>query len=174
MEYFITRTCENCKNQDFFPLTKIEFAFEIYDSKDIWNKNCSKCNSTKCNSVNRPKLNIDKEILDIWGNDEKLYFSQQDEEIILAEMEYFSLFLKSINEGKYLKRKIEILIESVCVLLYDNSVICEENNVEENKEREENEKIIIPELKKLTEKIKDLESNIMEYVKVVVFPKIGI
>ena len=174
MKYILTRTCKDCKNEDFFELTKMESAFELYNSNEIWNKKCSKCYSTKCYSLQHPKLNIDKEILDVWGNNEKLYLNSQDEEIILAEMNYFSMILTSINEGKYLNRKIEILLESICVLLYDNILISEEHTQEENREREKNTKIILPELLKLKDKIKEIENNIMKYIKVVVFPQIGI
>ena len=174
MKYQLIRTCKDCKNEDIFELTKIQTAFELYDFKEIWNKECSKCNSTNCYSLKNPYIKLDKEILDIWGNDEKLYLNQQDEEIILAEMHYLSMILTEINDNKYLKRKIRVLLESICILLYDNTIICNDFSEEENQKREENAKIILPELIKIKEKIKESEEYIMEYIKVVVFPQIGI
>ncbi|WP_291141898.1 hypothetical protein [Flavobacterium sp. UBA7680] len=174
MKYQLIRTCKDCKNEDIFEFTKVQTAFELYDSKLIWDKKCSKCTSTNCCSLKRPYVKLDKEILDIWGNDEKLYLNSQDEEIILAEMHYLDITLTAINEDKYLKRKINILLESICILLYDNSVICNDFSEEENQKREENAKIIRPELIKMKAKIKESEEHIMEYIKVVVFPQIGI
>ena len=174
MIYQLIRTCKDCKNEDAFEYTKIQSAFELYDSNEIWKKNCSKCNSQNCSSIHHPYVKLDKEILDIWGNDEKLYLSLQDEPIILAEMHNLELILESINEDKYLKSKIETLIESLCVLLYDNSSNSDEYSEVENIEREKNSKIILPELIKLKNRIKDMEDYLMDYIKVVVFPQIEI
>ena len=124
--------------------------------------------------MNLPFVQIDKEILDIWGNDSELYLNPQDEEIILAEMHYFPMILNSINEGKYLKRKLEILLESICILLYDNTINSDEYSYEENAKRKKNAEIIRPELIKLKDKIKESEKHIMEYIKVIVFPQIGL
>ena len=174
MTYQLTRTCKDCKNEDIFELTKIQSAFELYDLKDFWNKKCSKCNSTNCYAVQHPRLILDKEILDIWGNDEKLYLNPQDEEIILAEMHNLPIIIDALTEKKYLKRKIDILIEAVCILLYDNTVSCKEFSEEENQLRERNANVIRPELIKFKDKIIESEANIMDYIKVVVFPELGI
>ena len=174
MKYQLIRTCKDCKNKDAFEFTKIQSAFELYDSNEIWGKKCSKCDSQNCSSLQHPYVKLDKEILDIWGNDEKLHLDAQDEEIILAEMHNLEIILNSISEGKYLKSKIETLIESLCVLLYDNSANCDEYSEIENQEREKNAKIIRPELIKQKNRIKEMEEHIMEYIKVVVFPQIEI
>lgn len=172
MEYKLTRICENCKNEDVFEFTKIQTAFDLYDVDEIYNRPCSKCYSLIPECLNLPFVKLDKEILDMWGNNEELYLNPQDEEIILAEMHYFPLILNSINEGQYLKRKIEILLESICILLYDNTVSSNEFSEEENIERKKNVEIIRPELIRLKDKIKESEKHIMEYIKVVVFPQI--
>ena len=174
MKYQIIRTCKNCKNEDVFEFTKIQIAFELYDSNEIWKGKCQKCQSQNFSSLQNPYLELDKEILDVWGNDEKLFLNPQDEEIILAEMHHLELILNSINEKTYLKRKIDVLLESLCVLLYDNTVICEEYSEIENQEREKNAKIILPNLIKLKTEIKKSEEHIMEYIKEVVFHQIGI
>ena len=174
MKYQLIRTCKDCKNEDVFEFTKIQSAFELYDSNEICNKKCTKCSSTNCLFMQHPYVGLDKEILDVWGKNEKLYLNPQDEEIILAEMHYLPMILIAIGEGKYLKRKIEILLESICILLYDNTVTSNEFNEEEIQEREKNAKFIRPELIKLKGKILDSEKYIMEYVKIVVFPQIGI
>jgi len=82
MEYKLERQCKDCGNFDVIASTKMEATFEIYNLDDIWNQNCSKCNSKNCASViSGPKF-IDQELLDIWGNDLKLFFMSQDEELI--------------------------------------------------------------------------------------------
>lgn len=73
-----------------------------------------------------------------------------------------------------MKSKIEILIESLCILLYDNIANSDEYSEVENKEREKNAKIIRPELIKLKNRIKNMEEYLMDYIKVVVFPQIEI
>lgn len=174
MEYNLIRICKNCKNEDVFEFTKIQAAFDLYHVDEIYNKPCSKCNSLIPECMNLPFVQIDKEILDIWGNDSELYLNPQDEEIILAEMNYFPMILNSINEGKYLKRKLEILLESICIILYDNTINSDEYSYEENAKRKKNAEIIRPELIKLKDKIKESEKHIMEYIKVIVFPQIGL
>ncbi|MFB9080421.1 hypothetical protein ACFFLS_20005 [Flavobacterium procerum] len=172
--YQLTRTCKECSNKDIFEITKIECAFSLYNFKEIWNKECSKCSSTICYSLSKSFVAVDQEILDLWGSDEKLYLDEQDEELILAEMDYLPLLLSSINENKYLERKTEILLEALCVLLYDNTVDDEEFTEEENKAREKNAALIRPELIKLKKQIKASEKYMMDYIKEVVFPQIGI
>jgi len=174
LKYQLIRTCKDCENEDAFEFTKIQSAFELYDSNEIWKKKCSKCNSQNCSSLHHPFVKLDKEILDIWGNDEKLFLNPQDEEIILDKKQNLKTILNSLNEEKDLKRKIGILLESLCILLYDNSVISDEYSEEENQEREKNAKKVRPELIKMRDKIIELQEHIMEYIKVVVFPQIGI
>lgn len=62
---------------------------------------------------------------------------EQDEEIILAEMDYFPMIIKAIDDAKYLEKKINILLESICVLLYNNIISSEEYTEAENNHREE-------------------------------------
>lgn len=174
MKYQLRRKCKDCNNEDLFEFSKIQAAFELYDINEIWNTKCSNCNSINCASIIHPHVKLDKEILDFWGNNEKLYLNPQDEEIILAEMHYLPLIIESISEGKYLKQKNNILIESLCILLYDNTIESDEFTVEENIERDKNAKIILPKLFSLKNKILESENNIMDYVKVIVFPQIGL
>lgn len=174
MKYNLIRTCKDCKNQDIFEFTKIQAAFELYNSSEIWKMKCSKCNSTNCYCIEHPYVKLDQEIFDLWGNNEHFFLSSQDEEIILAEMDNFSMILSAIKDEKYLNSKISILVESLCILLYDNTVECIDYNEEENQERAKNAQIIRPELIKIKDLIKANEVEIMDYLKVVVFPQLGI
>lgn len=173
-EYKINRTCKDCKNIDSFPLTKLEAAFDLFDSQKIWNTDCSKCGSKNCQSTNWQGSQLNQELLDIWGNNLNLAFMKQDEEILLAELDYFPMLLKAIDEQTYLKRKIDILIESICVLLYDNTFQSEEYTNEENELRQRIAEKVRPELIKSKDKILEAEQYIMDYIKDVVFPEISI
>ena len=174
MEFKLTRICKDCNNVDTFKLSKKEAAFELYDSKAITNMPCSSCGSLNCDHLGRYHSKIDKELLDIWGQDINLYFLEQDEEIYLADDEYFNLLLEAIDNSKYLKSKIDILTEAICVLLYDYTANKEEYSNKENEERENIASKIRPELIKRKEKIKDSQNVIMDYIKKVVFPQIGL
>lgn len=174
MKYLLIRTCKDCQNEDIFEFTKIQAAFELYDSSELWKKNCSKCNNTNCSSIQHPYVKLDQEIFDLWGKDEKLFLSPQDEDIILAEMDNLPMILAAIYEEKYLSSKISTLIESLCVLLYDNTVKCNDYTEEENQKREKNAQIIRPELIRIKDKIKANEELIMDYIKEVVFPQLEI
>ena len=67
-----------------------------------------------------------------------------------------------------------VLVTDSHILLYDNTASSNEYSEKENLIREENAKIIRPELIKLKDKVKESEKYIMEYIKEVVFPQIGI
>lgn len=174
MEYSLERLCKDCKNVDSIELTKIEAAFDLFSFNEIWNRHCSKCDSKNCSSVTHPQKLVDQELLDTWGYDLKLFFMEQDEEVILAEMQYFTMFLKAIDDSKYLERKINILIESICVLLYDNVISSEEYTEAENNQREKNKNIILPELIERKERVFKASLYIFDYIKNETFPMIGL
>ena len=174
MEYKLSRGCKECENVDLFGLTKIEAAFELYDSSQIWKTPCSKCGSVNCKFLGHDHPKLDQELLDIWGNSPELFLMSQDEELFLAEIDYLPMTLKAIDESKYLKRKIEVLVESVCVLLYDNSASPEEYTDNENKEREKAATLVRTELIKRKDKIIEAREAVMDYIKEIVFPQIGI
>lgn len=174
MEYKLTRTCKDCKHVDSIELTKVEAAFELYDSNKVWNTPCSNCGTTNCESLGSYHPKLDKQLLDMWGSDPELFLMEQDQELLLAEYEYFHILLKAIDESKYLKSKIDVLIEAICVLLYDNTVSPEEYSDKENRERESIAEKVRPELIKRKTRIIDAGDAVMNYVKEVVYPQIEI
>ncbi len=174
MEYKLTRTCKDCKHIDSIELTKVEAAFELYDSSKIWKMPCSNCGSISCESLGQHHLTLDKELLDIWGYNPELFFMEQDQELLLAEYKYFHMLLEAIDESKYLKSKIDVLVEAICILLYDNTVSPEEYSYKENKERESIAEKVRPELIKRNARIADAGDAVMDYIKEVVYPQIGI
>jgi hypothetical protein len=172
MEYQLSRTCKDCGNIDMFPFTKVEAAFELYNSAEIWNLACSKCSSYKCQSTYLNKPDIDKELLDLWGSDLTLFFMEQDEDLIIADIDNLHLVLKVLDEKKYLKQKNSILIQSLCALLYDYSSSPEEYSEKENEERRKNAAKIIPELIKRKKEIVEFDEDIRDYIKIEIYPKI--
>lgn len=177
MEYHIKRTCTNCHHVDLFPVTKIQARFELYDTRQIWTHPCSKCHSTKAHSLTHAHPPIDIELLDLWGNNPDWYFAPQDEDIILAEMDYFEMILKAIDDSAYLKIKIDVLVSSMCVLLYNNTFPCGEFDSfskSEQEERSADAQIIRPELMKRKQRVYEAKYLIMDYIQAVVFPQIGI
>ncbi len=155
-------------------LTKIEAAFELYDSSKFWKTPCSNCNSINCESLGHSYPPLDKELLDIWGNDPELFLMEQDQELLLAEYDYFPMLLKAIDESKYLKSKINVLIEAVCILLYDNTIAPEEYSEKENRERESIAEKVRPELIKRKDKIIEAGDSVMKYIQKIVYPQIGV
>lgn len=174
MTYNLTRTCKNCKNVDSFSLTKVESAFGLYDSSAIWKTPCTNCNSTECQSLGHQHPVLDKELLDIWGNDLELFLMDQDQELLLADCDYFPMLLAAIDESKYPKSKIDILIEAICVLLYDYTVSSDELGEQENNERESVAEKVRPELIKRKDRIAEAGDSVMDYIQEVVYPQIGI
>lgn len=174
MEYKLIRTCKACKHVDSIELTKVEAAFELYKSNKVWGRPCFNCGSIHFESQGHHHPNLDKELLDIWGNDPELFLMEQDQELVLAEYNYFQILLEAIDESKYLKSKIDVLIEAICILLYDNTVSPEEYSEKENKARESIAEEVRPELIKRKNKIVDAGDAVMDYIKVVVYPQIGI
>ncbi len=174
MKYSTKRTCKDCNHIDIYPVTKIEAAFEGSNSSKIWKMPCSKCGSKNCSGVSYSIVSIDQELLDIWGKDSKLFFLSQDEELILAEIDYLPIILKAIDEGNYLKGKIEVLIEALCVLLYDNTVKRKEYSKEYIEAGEEIATMVRPELIKRKDMVFAARKRIWDYLKKGVFPQIGL
>lgn len=173
MDSTIIRTCKNCNNTDEYTVTKTEAAFWLKDNL-IRNKKCTKCGSSEASSMEHPALKLDRELLDIWGADPKLYFIDQDEEIILAEEENLALFVEAIDNKLYPQSKLNILLAAICILAYDNIVEPEEYTATENAHRKVTANKAINELIKKKHLLTTLTWEIMDYVKEVVFPRLDI
>lgn len=175
MKYHLIRTCK-CGNTDEIELTKREAAFDLYDSKEIWNSKCSKCGGTKCVSTGLNKPDFDKELILEWGNNSDLYFMEQDEDLMLAEEKYIDVILDIVDNHKILAEKRNILIEALCVLIHDNSkeLIDEDLNSEESDSRTKIADRVANELKTRKELVLLAENWIMDYIKEKAFPRIGL
>ena len=174
MDYKLSRACKDCKNIDFYEVTKEQAAFQLYDLKQIQDTECTICKSKSSELLGLPQVKLDIELLDKWGGDKNLCLMPQDEQLLLGNLDYFDMVLNAIDENKYLNSKIDILIEAICVLLYDNSANQEEYSEQENRERELIAQKVRPELFKRKERIIAAEDWVMDYIKKVVYPQIGI
>jgi len=110
----------------------------------------------------------------MWGNDPELRVLDQDEELILAEFEYLPMLLNAIDDSSYMGAKTDILIEAICILLYDYSVVSEEYSDPEKVEREQIAQQVRQELIKRKQIIIQSQAYMRDYVKEVVYPQIGI
>ena len=171
MNYQVKKTCANCKNVDSFQVSKIEAAFEKYNFS---REPCTQCGSASYQSMSHPRPKPDQELLDIWGCDLSLFFMSQDEDIILADPDNLTLILQAIDQKIYLKSKIDVLVSSVCIMLYDLTANQEEHTDEENLEFVDLIELLQTELKKRQNSVICAENYILDYIKKVVFPQIGL
>ena len=149
MEYWISRSCKSCGHEDKLELTKVQSAFHLYDTSAIWTQECSVCKSVECQIIQHPLVKLDQELLDIWGHNPQLAMMPQDEELFLAEIEYLPIILQAIDEKRYLPAKLNILLEALCILLYDNVVDSFEYSLEENLKRKQIADTVKPELERV-------------------------
>jgi hypothetical protein len=171
--YLLTKTCLQGKHLNKFNLTKIEAAFEKYSFQKYSQVPCSQCGDTIPASMSCESPKIDQELLDLWGNDTSLYFSSQDEDVILAQVNYLSMLLKAVDEQQYLESKIGTLIAALCVMLYDNLIGDEEEKAKEKMQRQKNVEKVKPELLKRKKKIEKFRMYVMDYIQEIVFLELG-
>jgi len=176
MKHALIKICK-CGNRDAVGLTKREAAFDLYeDCKEIWDTKCSKCGSKKWYSSQVTKPDYDKELMLEWGNNLDLFFMEQDEGLMLAEEKYIDLILDTIDNHKILDHKRTILVEALCVLIYDNSgeLLGKEINLKEVENRSKIASRVAKELKARKKIVLLAEDWIMDYIKERVFPILGI
>jgi hypothetical protein len=171
--YEVIKICQ-CGNKDSFPVTEKEAAFELYDIKNIIIQPCRKCGSTTHKYIQLPQVHLDKHMLDIWGKSEELHLMPQDEELLLADMHYFDLVLRGIDENNYLPFKRKVLVVAFCVLLYDSLAEQNETSEEMNPQMHKKVNLLIEEAIKRKEAFSYAADYIPNYLKEVVFPIIGL
>lgn len=164
MKYQYIRNC-TCGHIEYIEVNKREAAFRLRD-KEIFNLVCSKCGGTEFNALSHPQPEFDKGLLLEWGNNAEYYFMEQDEDLMLAEESNINIILDVLDNHKILEGKRNILIEALCVIIYDNSV-------SDNKNTQLIDRVA-HELQKRKKDVLHAQDGIMEYIKVVAFPIIGI
>jgi len=173
--YYLYKKCAQCDNTDYFVLTKVQAAFGQYPVADTIKAPCSSCGSVKFFATGSNQPDADKELLDIWGYDESLHFSDQDEEIILADIKYLNLFLDAIDNSSYLQLKKDGLLAALCILYYDNAANSEEYTDKDNALRKAIADAVLPYLKQREALIKNIPGWMLwEYITDIVYPAIGL
>lgn len=166
MTYKYNKTCK-CGNVDSIEVDKREAAFELKDSF-IYNLICTKCGKKNISTISSNKPDIDEELLAEWSKNSEYYFSPQDEELLLAQHnENIELYLKFIDQNKIDIGKRNVLIQALCVMIYDKANKSDQKSLDIIN-------IIATELNKRSDLVEQAESWIMDYVRKVSFPVIGI
>ena len=164
MKYEYQRACK-CGNVDSYEVTRKEASFGLKE-REIWNKECSKCGSKDFASLSNPQPEFEIDLLLEWGNNPDYFFMEQDEDLLLAEEKYIEIILDVLDNHQILNQKRNVLIEALCVIIYDNSVSDEKNSDLINR--------VAIELKKREKDVLNAQDWIMDYIKKVTFPIIGI
>ncbi len=84
------------------------------------------------------------------------------------------MVLRAVDEQLYLPWKIDLLLSSLCVLLYEHTADPDEYTPEENLDRKQIADRVRPELAQRKEAVKRAAGFMSSYVQDVVFPRIGL
>lgn len=161
--YTLIKTCK-CGYQEEFTLTKLEAAFGLFGNI-YWQMPCAKCGKTEVESVGYSTPEVDDELFKIWCENEDYAFSEQDEDLILAEMKNMPLLLKVLDEGQLSENKTIVVVNALCTLLFNNIEISGGKYNEETKQQmQQNRALILPALQKRKETILQYQSTIWDYI----------
>jgi len=162
------KVCNSCGFEDTRDNSKLAAAFE---STREWKDACPKCGSTEIKRAGWAQPELDEEQLLIWGKDESLSFSPQDEDILLAENENMNLLFKHVDNQSLLISKRSTILAALCVLLYDNTP-------DEESDADIDIKLgnsVLLGLKERIELFKILNTiYISDYIKKLVYPRLGL
>jgi len=165
--YKIERTCNKCGESSILNVTKREAAFELFDTSKAFAQACNKCSSTNFTTAyQRPNLDFD--LLKEWATDLNLYLMEQDEELLLAEEQYLDIILEVLDTVQILDHKRDLLMDALCVIVYDNT------NADNSQRDEQLKKRVIKELNARQDKLKLADDWIMDYIKDVVYPQLDL
>ncbi|WP_298545666.1 hypothetical protein [uncultured Aquimarina sp.] len=163
--YKIERTCSKCERKQSLTVTKREAAFELVDYENIFGKVCSECGNDKFTTTFQ-KPNLDFELLKEWSLNPELYLMEKDEELLLADELYLDMILKILDTIKIPDHKRNLLMDALCVIVYDNT------NEKNQKKDETLKNRVIAELNERKEQLKLADDWIMDYIKQVVYPQL--
>jgi len=166
MDYTCIRECK-CGNVDIIKVDKISAAFELRE-EEIWNLKCTNCGDKEVEGIINHQPKIDRELLAIWSENKDYRFCDQDEDITLAQYEEnINLYFEFIDNEMIPESNRNILIVALCIMIYDRA-----------RKNDSAEKLIIKkiakELKKREPKVINCKDWVMDYIKEVSFPIIGI
>ncbi|GJD22809.1 hypothetical protein RIVM261_077650 [Rivularia sp. IAM M-261] len=114
-QYEQSRTCDNCGFEETRLLNELSAAFE---ETRVWGEPCPKCGST-CfgESCSTPALS--RSILEVWASNDELYFSQQDEDLVIASKDNLELILEFLDYSSTDIWKRRVLASALYVLWYN-------------------------------------------------------
>ncbi|MDM1298328.1 hypothetical protein HXZ94_07410 [Empedobacter falsenii] len=170
MDYYIILTCKDCFHEEKIAITKIEAAFDLYDSKALWEKPCLSCSSVAKQSMTYSKSKLDKELMELWLKNDNYHFLEQDEELLLAEIENLELILFALDHENISENRELTLVETLCVLIYDNHANEEELSEDDKVKRKRNLEKVLPEVIKRKHLIEKHKDDILDYLYKVVEP----
>lgn len=169
--YKIERICTVCGHTEKLIVTKRNTAcgmFDIWKIKRNMNKklgkSCKQCSSTNFTMYKRPDLDFD--VLKEWAINPDFDLMPQDEELLLADQLYLDIILQVLDKAPILDHKRDLLMDALCIIVYDNTI---EDNPKRDKELKER---VVEELNKRQEKLKLADNWIMDYIKDVVYPQL--
>lgn len=110
--------CGNCGHENVQSLSKYEAVF--FDSLRQQTQ-CKKCGSSRAKSSFRTMPNIDKEILSAWIKNKNLFFSNQDENLIMASIPAVLIIEAHAEAASARKRQ---LLGALLVKLHDEVFSC--------------------------------------------------
>jgi hypothetical protein len=163
--YIIERTCPNCGNTERICVSKRDAAFELVDINEVLGQRCKKC-SEKTFSTTYEIPELDYELIKEWATNLDLHLMPQDEELLLANERYLENILQILDNVSIPDPKRNLLMEVLCVIVYDNSIDDNSSKNDDLKER------VIGELNIRKEKLKQADVWINDYIKKVVYPQL--
>jgi len=112
-----TRQCWNCGLKEERSISSLDAAFE---HGRAWNAPCPKCGSSKSRAAATEIPSLSTAQLAVWAGDKKIFFSSQDEDIVLARPESLELLLQCLDDSRTLKSKKKTLLAALFVIIYDH------------------------------------------------------
>lgn len=161
----IERICSKCGHTDEIFISKHEAAFELVDINDVLGSSCPYCSSTSF-TIEKVIPDLDLELLTEWATNLELHLMEQDEELLLADGKYLEMILLILDTMNIPEYKRDVLLDALCIIVYDNTV-------KDNTRRDDKLKSrVIDELNKRQDMLKLADGWIMDYIKNVVYPQL--
>ncbi len=161
----IKRTCLACGQEGAIRVSRREAAFGLVDIHQILGKQCPNCGANTFSTV-QTLVNLDETLLKEWATNEDLHLTPQDEELLLADELYLNLILLALDHFSVVDQKRNILLEALCIIVYDNSLKDNSHKDEALKQR------VIKALNERKAQLKLADDWIMDYIKEVVYPQL--
>ncbi|MBD5779851.1 hypothetical protein IEN85_10155 [Pelagicoccus sp. NFK12] len=161
------KTCKACGHTDERAISELDAAFE---ERRIWSDPCSKCGSKDISSSGSSMPSVNRAVLEEWSRNDELMILSQDEDLILGEGENLPLLEEFLRKETTLPSKKVTLLSAICVVVYDNTPD-EDDDKEINDEFARNAIDVLVRNESIFAELDD--TYICDYIKDVVYPKIG-